>query len=86
MLVLERSEHACLAREAAPQLGVLGDPGVEQLDGDVSAQAAVVGAPDGSHAPLADASTQLVAAGNEVGHAREGARFMAECGASHPRL
>ena len=78
VLVLERGENARLARETPPELGILGDPGVEQLDRDVAPQAAVMGAPDGSHASLADASTQLVAAGDEVGHTRESARFQGE--------
>ena len=86
VLVLERSENACLAREPTPQLRVLGDPGVKHLDRDIAPQTAVIGAPDGAHAALADASTQLVAAGEKVGHTRENARFMAECGASRRGL
>ena len=73
MLVLERRQHAGLAREAAPELGILGDPGVEQLDRDIAAETAVPGAPDGAHAPLADAASQLVAACDEVVHAGRGA-------------
>ena len=69
VLVHERRQDAGLAREPAPELEILGDPRVEQLDGDVAAQAAVVGPPDRAHAPLADASLELVAAGDEVGHA-----------------
>ena len=56
VLVHERRQHARLAREPAPELEILGDPGVEQLDRDVAAQAAVASAPDRAHAPLADAS------------------------------
>ena len=63
VLVLERSEDARLTCEPAPQLGILRDPGVQQLDRDVSVQAAVAGAPDRSHAASADASAQLVAGG-----------------------
>ena len=77
VLVLEGREDACLARESTAKLEILGNPGVEQLDRDVTAQAPVAGAPDRAHATLTDASTQLVAAGDEVGHTRESARVMA---------
>ena len=56
---------------------ILGDPGVQQLDRDVAAQAPVACAPDRSHAAFADAGTQLVAAGDEVGHTRGSARVRA---------
>ena len=75
MLVLEGSEHLRLARESATQLDVVRDPGVQQLDRDIALQVPVVGAPDGSHAALADAGTKLVAAGEKVGHPCEIARF-----------
>ena len=71
MLVHERRQHPGLAREPAPELEILGDPRVQQLHGHVAAQAAVARAPDRAHAPLTDASLELVAAGDEVGHVRE---------------
>ena len=67
--MLEGSENTRLARESTAQLEIVGNPRVEQLDRDVTAQAPVAGAPDGAHATFADASTKLVAAGDEVGHA-----------------
>ena len=86
VLVLERCENACLTREPTPQLHVLGYPGVQHFHCDIAPETAVIGAPDGAHAALADASTQLVAAGEKVVHTRENARFMAECGASRRGL
>ena len=71
VLVLEGREDARLACEPTPKLEILGDPRVEELDRDITAQAPVAGAPDGAHATFADASTKLVAAGDEVGHVRE---------------
>lgn len=82
--VLERSENARLTGEAAPELEILDDPRVEQLDRHVPVQAPVTGAPDRAHPPFADATTQLVAAGNEAGQAEENACFVAESGACRP--
>ncbi len=72
VLVLEGSENPRLACESTPKLEIFGDPRVEQLDRDVTAQAPVAGAPDRAHPTFADASAKLVAAGDEVGHMCEG--------------
>jgi hypothetical protein len=71
--VLERSENPRLAREPAAELEIFGNPGVEQLDRNVAAQAAVSRPPDRAHPTFTDASAELVAAGDEVGHVREDA-------------
>ena len=73
-----RCSRARAERERAPRVRIdgeardLGNPRVEELDRDVTAQAPVAGAPDRAHATFADASAKLVAAGDEVGHVREG--------------
>ena len=69
--MLEGREDTRLACESTAKLEIVGNPRVEQLDRDVTAQAPVAGAPDRAHATLTDASAKLVAAGDEVGHVRE---------------
>ena len=67
--MLEGREDARLACESTAKLEIVGNPRVEELDRDVTAQAPVAGAPDRAHPTLTDASAKLVAAGDEVGHA-----------------
>ena len=75
VLMLERSENLGFAGEPAAQFGVLGDPRVKQLDGNIALQVPVIRTPDCPHAALGNAGTELVAAGEKVGHTREIARF-----------
>ena len=72
VLVLEGSENPRLACESTSKLEIFGNPRVEQLDRDVTAQAPVAGAPDRAHPTFADAGAKLVAAGDDVRHTCEG--------------
>ena len=62
VVVRECGERPGLAVEPASLLGLVGDGRAQQLDGDVALEPAVAGAPDHTHAALADLLEQLVAA------------------------
>ena len=68
VLVLERGQHPSLTRESAPQVGVLRDPRMQQLDGHVAVEPLVARPPDRAHAATADAGAQHIAPGKKVCH------------------
>ena len=59
--VLEACEQRGLVLEPAPQLGIVGDPRVQDLDRDVTAETFVPGTPDDAHAATADHGEQAIA-------------------------
>ena len=64
--VLEPRERGRLALEAHAQLGLVGDPGVEDLHGDVAVEPLVVRAPDDAHAAATELLAQPVAPSDDL--------------------
>ena len=64
--VLEPRECRRLALEPLAQLGVVGDPGVQDLEGDVAAQPLVTRPPDHAHAAAPDLRAEAIAVGEDV--------------------
>jgi len=65
--VIQRREQLGLTVEAHEALGVLGDRGRENLDGDLAVERGVFGFPDDAHAALADLLDEAVVEQSLVG-------------------
>ena len=63
--VLQPCERRRLALEPLPQLGIVRDPGVEDLERHVPAEALVAGAPHDAHSTLAELIDQPVAGSDD---------------------
>ncbi len=64
--VLEAGERRRLPLEALPQLGVVRDPRVEDLERDVAAQPLVACSPDHAHAPTPELLVEAISVGDGV--------------------
>ena len=64
--VLEARERRRLALEALAQLGVVGDPRVQDLERDVTAQPLVAYPPDDAHASPPDLLAEAIPVGEDV--------------------